>query len=239
MNNRPVLSAFTFGALICAGLVVLGYLISQGIVRIKALERTVTVKGLSEREVPADIAIWPIKFNDAENDLNKLFTSLEDKNRKIIEFLKGRGFEDTEITMSPPSIVDRHAQGYVNVNEIPFRYTASSTITIYTKKVDAVVQGMKNLIELGRYGIVILGEDYDPKVEFLFTRLNDFKPEMIEEATRNAREVAEKFAKDSKSRLGKIKTASQGQFSIENRDSNTPYIKKLRVVSTIEYFLSD
>jgi hypothetical protein len=98
---------------------------------------------------------------------------------------------------------------------------------------------MSSLSELGKNGIVFSGEDYQAKTEYLFTKLNDVKPEMIEEATRNAREVASKFASDSNSSLGKIKKASQGQFSIEDRDKNNPHIKKVRVVSTVEYYLSD
>ena len=83
------------------------------------------------------------------------------------------------------------------------------------------------------------GNDYQGRTEYLFTRLNDVKPEMIEEATTKAREVAEKFAQDSQSKLGKIKRASQGQFSINDRDRQNPHIKKIRVVSTVEYYLSD
>jgi uncharacterized protein len=240
MNNKQLPSAFILGVFICAGLALLGYLISEGIIRIKSLERTVTVKGLSEREIPADIAIWPIKFNEAENDLNLLFSNIESKNAVVVNFLKEKGFEEGEFSISAPSITDRFAQGYVDTGKIPFRYTGTSTITVYTKKVDSVIIALKRLIDLGKFGIVINTDEYNvPKTEFLFTNLNAVKPAMIEEATRNAREVAEKFATDSKSRLGKIKNASQGQFSIDNRDSNTPHIKKIRVVSTIEYYLSD
>jgi hypothetical protein len=98
---------------------------------------------------------------------------------------------------------------------------------------------MERLVDLGKQGIAISGENYQSKTVFEFTKLNDLKPVMIEEATKNARAVAEKFAQDSKSRLGKIKSASQGQFSIEDRDSGTHHIKKVRVVSTVEYYLSD
>jgi hypothetical protein len=98
---------------------------------------------------------------------------------------------------------------------------------------------MGKLVELGKQGIAISGENYESKTVFLFTKLNDIKPVMIEEATKNARTVAEKFAQDSKSKLGRIRSASQGQFSIDDRDSNTPFIKKVRVVSTIQYYLSD
>ena len=98
---------------------------------------------------------------------------------------------------------------------------------------------MTRLVELGKQGLAIAGADYEARTQFLFTRLNDIKPDMIEAATRNAREVATRFAQDSDSRLGKIRRASQGQFSIDDRDSNTPHIKKVRVVSTVEYYLSD
>lgn len=98
---------------------------------------------------------------------------------------------------------------------------------------------MDKLVDLGKKGIVIAAQNYDSRTEYIFTGLNNIKPEMVEEATILAREVAEKFAKDSNSKLGKIKKARQGQFSIQNRDSNTPYIKKVRVVSTLEYYLSD
>ncbi len=148
MNNQKISYAFTLGALICIGLSILGYLLAGSLPRMKAMDRTVSVKGLSEKEVPADIAIWPVRFNIAENDLVKLFAGIEEKNARVVEFLKTRGFENSEINISPPSAQDRHAQGNVNIRDIPFRYTANSTITIYTRKVDAVVEGMKQLIEL-------------------------------------------------------------------------------------------
>ena len=106
-----------------------------------------------------------------------------------------------------------------------------------------VQQSQMNFIKaqsrLGKKGVVLAGNDFQNRTEYLFKRLNEIKPAMIEEATRNAREVAEKFAKDSNSRLGKIKQARQGQFSISDRDKNNPHIKKVRVVSTIEYYLAD
>ena len=138
-----------------------------------------------------------------------------------------------------PAIVDRQAQGFSDAAGIPFRFSGSSTITVYSLDVEAVRNAMSSAVELGKRGIAIVGEDYQTKTQFLFTKLNDVKPAMIEEATRNAREVAEKFAADSNSKLGKIRRAGQGQFTISDRDSNTPYVKKVRVVSTIEYYLSD
>jgi hypothetical protein len=239
MNNRNTGGALVLGTLLCVGLVVMGYLISNGITAIKALERTVSVKGLSEQEFPADVAIWPIKFNEANNDLNELYSSIQKKNALVVSFLKESGFKQEEISVSVPAIVDRQAQGYSDAARIPIRFSGSSTITVYSLDVEAVRKTMNNVVDLGKGGIAIAGEDYQAKTEFLFTKLNDIKPAMIEEATRNAREVAEKFAKDSNSKLGKIRKAGQGQFTISDRDSNTPHIKKVRVVSTIEYGLSD
>ena len=239
MDKKRTGEAFILGILLCIGMTSLGYFISGSITRIKALDRTVTVKGLSEREMHANIAIWPISFKEAGNDLNNLYSMIQRKNALILEFLKNNGFKEEEISVSAPAIMDRHAQGYADSARVKFRYSGNSTITVYTDNVDSVTKTMKNLVELGKKGIAISRQEYNSRKEFLFTKLNDIKPEMVEEATKNARAVAEKFAKDSRSSLGKIKRARQGQFSINNRDSNSPQIKKIRVVSTLEYYLSD
>jgi hypothetical protein len=239
MNNKPVYSAILLGGFVCIGLMALGYQISKGIIHIKSLDRTVTVKGLSEREVPADIAIWPITFQEAGNDLNGLFSSIQQKNALVVDYLQNLGVKTEEISVSPPGILDKQAAGYSGSDTFKFRYSGDSTITVYSENVGNIREAMNRLVELGKQGIAFARQGYQTQTEFIFTKLNDIKPEMIEEATKNAREVAEKFARDSNSTLGKIKRASQGQFSIGNRDNNTPYIKKVRVVSTIEYYLSD
>jgi len=239
MNSKRIVEAVILGAFLCAGLIGLGLLLGNGALRVKSLDRTVTVKGLSERDVPADIAIWPIVFNEADNDLTALYSTLEKKTAAVVEFLKTNGFADEEISVATPAIVDRKAQNYGDQTRIAFRYSARAAISVYSEKVDAVRNAMNKVVDLGKQGIAIAGDDYQIKTQFLFTRLNDLKPQMIEEATKNARQVAEKFAHDSDSRLGKIRKAQQGQFSITDRDSNTPHIKKVRVVSTVEYYLSD
>jgi hypothetical protein len=213
-------------------------ILASSLIEFRAMERVVQVKGLSEREVAADTVIWPIKFNDVDNNLTTLVANVERKNEQIQAFLKLQGFSQKEITIAMPQIVDRQA-GYFDPNANQMRYTASSTVTVYSTNVDLVHQAMAKLLELSKTGIAIAGQDYDSKAEFIFSGLNELKPDMIAEATRNAREVATKFAADSDSKLGKIKTASQGQFSITDRDSNTPYIKKVRVVATVDYYLSD
>lgn len=235
-NDR---SALILGFFVCLGLGLLGYLAGSSLIRFKEYERTVTVKGLSEREFPADIVIWPIQFTGAGNNLAELYDALERDSGRIVAFLSNNGVAGSEITLSPPAVTDRLAQQYGDGGPSEFRYRAAQTVTVYSGNVDAVRATMSRLSELGKQGIALAGAEYNTQTEYLYTKLNDVKPQMIEEATTKAREVAEKFAQDSNSRLGKIRQASQGQFSIEDRDRNTPYIKKIRVVSTVEYYLSD
>jgi hypothetical protein len=230
---------FILGLFIFLGLAALGYLLGESAIRFKEYERTVRVKGLSEKEYPADVVLWPIQFTEANNDLTAIYSSLDKSNQKILGFLEKSGIDSQEITISPPAVTDKLAQQYSNSTRAKFRYTAVQTITVYSKKVEDVRKIITKLAELGKQGIVFKSGDYRNTTEFIFTRLNSVKPEMVEEATTKAREVAEKFAKDSNSTLGKIKRATQGQFTISPRDRNNPHIKKIRVVTTVEYYLSD
>lgn len=239
MNQQNTLSAFLLGASIFLGLSALGYFISGAVISYKEYDRSVTVKGLSERELPADIVIWPIVFTEAGNDLSALYASIDGNTKKIKDFLVSKGIDATEVTASSPSITDKSAQQYSDTTKAEFRYTAIETVTVYSTKVDLVRQVMTELAELGKQGIAFNSADYQNQNEYIFSGLNKIKPEMIQEATTKAREVALKFAQDSNSKLGKIKQASQGQFEIMPRDKNNPHIKKIRVVSTVEYYLSD
>ena len=238
MEDANFKNSFVLGFFIFLGMVFLGFFLGSSAIKFKEYERSVIVKGLSEKEYPADIALWPIHFSSANNDLTKLYASIEKNSNQIIDFLRASGFEKQEISISPPQIMDKLAQGYEKTR-IEFRYNATQTITVYSTKIESVRLTMNKLIELGKKGIIFSGDRYQNTVEYLFKRLNEIKPIMVEEATTKAREVAEKFAKDSNSKLGKIKKARQGQFSINSRDKNKPHIKKVRVVSTIEYYLSD
>lgn len=237
-HRSHLLPAVVLGGFLCAGLVYLGYSASTALLQMKSLERTVTVKGLAEQDVAANIVIWPINFTEVDNSLPTLYETVQQKTDKVVAFLRQQGFSETEITISLPSIEDRQAQGYVDPN-VRYRYSAKVNLSLYTSKIDLMLSTRKQMINLAKEGIVIANQDYANRAEFLFTDLNAVKPAMIQEATQNAREVAEKFAKDSDSRLGKIKYASQGQFSIADRDSNTPYIKQVRIVSTLTYYLND
>ncbi|MEX1201403.1 MAG: SIMPL domain-containing protein [Methylophaga sp.] len=239
MSEQRVIPAWILGISLIIGLSALGFLLGKALLDMKQLERSVTVKGLSEHEYPADVVIWPIQFTEADNDLGKLYQTMEAGTAKVRDFLTGRGITDAEITINAPAITDKSAQQYGGGMPAEFRYTATQTVTVYSENIDGIRKAMSGLSTLGKQGLVLSGDNYQAQSEYLFTRLNEIKPKMIEEATQNAREVAEKFAADSNSHLGKIKQASQGQFSISARDNNNPHIKKIRVVSTVEYYLSD
>ncbi|EKO3954461.1 SIMPL domain-containing protein [Vibrio fluvialis] len=239
MTQLNTKSALTMGISILLGLGLLGYFVEQAAVKFKEYDRIVTVKGLSEREVPADTVIWPIQFTLADNELPTLFTTLDAQTQQVMQFLAQQGIDTQSISISAPAVIDKKAQQYGGEARIEYRYLATQTLTVYSTHVDLVRQAISQIGQLGKQGIVFNQDNYNNRVEYLFSGLNDIKPTMIEEATKQAREVAEKFAKDSQSSLGKIKRATQGQFSIVDRDNNTPYVKKVRVVSTVEYFLSD
>ena len=225
--------------ILCVGLIIMGACIADGLTSAFQSDRIVTVKGLSEREVPADKVIWPLVYKELGNDPAEMYERLATKNRKVIDFLKEKGIAEKEICESAIQVSDRQADSY-DQNNVLYRYKATSVITVTSSQVELIRKIMQSQSELMKMGIALVTEEYGTNiVKYEFTGLNKIKPDMIEESTKNARATAEKFAKDSESKLGKIRTASQGQFSIDNRDSNTPYIKRIRVVSTIEYYIED
>jgi hypothetical protein len=152
--------------------------------------------------------------------------------------LISKGLTEAEITISAPKIIDMNAERYQS-QPSTYRYNITSVLTVTSDKVELVRQIISGQSDLLQKGVAISGGEYEYVPQYTFTKLNDVKPKMIEEATQNARASAEKFAKDSDSKLGKIKSANQGQFSISDRDANTPHIKTIRVVSTIDYLLRD
>lgn len=229
---------FFSGLFIMMGLMVLGLMIPRAVDKFRSFDRTVNVKGLCEKEVKADKVIWPVVYKVMANDVQSVYDQTDGNNAAILAFLKSGGIESAEITVSVPNISDKFANEYGS-NDRAYRYIATSVITVCTDKVDEVLALMSRQSELLKKGIVTGGNSWENPVEFKYEGLNDIKPQMIEEATRNAREAAEKFAKDSDSRLGKIRTANQGTFTIENRDSNTPYIKRVRVVTSVTYYLKN
>lgn len=231
--NEKIVAAL----IVAAGMMGMGGALRSGIIQFKDMDRSVTVKGLSEREVMADKVTWSLTYKELGNDPTEMYNLLEQKNGKVVAFLKVSGIKDDNISINPPQIVDRQADNYGN-EIMNYRYKATSVITVTSSEVEKVRGLLNKQAELMKQGIALVTNEYENNsVVYEFTGLNNIKPEMIEEATKNARATAQKFADDSGSELGEIRTAQQGQFSIENRDINTPYIKKLRVVNTIEYSL--
>ncbi|UCE18008.1 MAG: SIMPL domain-containing protein [Gemmatimonadota bacterium] len=225
------------GIAIGLGIIIAGLSMSVAFYSTRATERYVTVKGLAERNVEADLAIWPLSFKETGNDLIALHGTVNSKRHTIQQFLLDVGFDESEMSLSPPSIRDSQAEPLYGEQAMPkFRYTAQQTMSVRTNKVPLVKQAMENSVELIGKGVVLVAGG---NTEFLFTSLNEIKPDMIAEATKNAREAAEQFARDSGSKVGKIRKATQGLFSINVRDWNSPEQKVVRVVTTVEYYIKD
>lgn len=239
MKENKDFGHIIIGISIVTGLFILGFFLNSSVKTFKDFERTVTVRGLAEQEHLADVVIWPIQYTLASNSQDEIYRLLEENAAKVEAFLKERGISEDEISVDVPTVTDRSAQRWGGDSNVQFRYVASQAVTVYSNNVEEVRMVLRDIGELGKQGVIISGDDYQFQTEYLFTRLNDIKPEMIEAATIEARKVAQKFAEDSNSKLGKIKSASQGQFSISDRDKNNPHIKNVRVVSTIVYYLSD
>ena len=233
-TNEKIVAACVIGFAI----IVMGFALRSGIVAFKDMDRSVTVKGLAEREVKADKVTWPLMYKELGNDPAEMYDLLTQKNKKVLAFLKSAGIKESDISVNPPVISDRQADNYSN-EIMNYRYKATSVITVTSTEVDKVRTLMRRQSELMKQGIALVSEEYGSNsVVYEFTGLNKVKPDMIEEATKNARKTAQKFADDSGSSLGEIRNAQQGQFSIEDRDANTPYIKRLRVVNTVEYSIN-
>ena len=234
MNNAMKI---TMALIIALGLLALGLCIRSGLRAIPDSQRTVDVRGLATREVPANRVTWPIVFKQVGNDLPTVYEQVTSTNDAIVKYLKDNGISDSDISISAPSMTDLTTDRY-NTQPLPYNYSVQSVVTVSSDKVDKVRELINRQGELLRQGIAIQS-DYSYPITYEYTELNSIKPEMIAEATKNAREAANKFAEDSESKLGKIKSAYQGQFSIEDRDNYTPYIKTVRVVTTLTYFLED
>ena len=221
-------------AMIAVGIVCLGWFVKAGIDNFANKDRHVTVKGLAEREVPADKVTWSIGTKVTGNDLPLLYESINQQTDKIKSFLKQNGLDEKEITVNPPTINDLEAREWGENNK-SFRYIVSTTITVATGKVEQVNKAIFRQAELLKQGVAIENSN----AQYDYASFQQMKPEMRAEAIKKAQKTAEQCAEASNARLGGIQTAGQGQFEIDNRDENTPYIKKLRVVTTITYSLKE
>lgn len=232
-TSTAIITAIIIGAALAS----IGLFMRSGINNLAFRDRAVTVKGLATREVQADKVTWPIAFTTLGDNLPSLYDQVTATNKVITEFLTSNGIDPSEISVGQTTVFDRDAERY-GARTQPYRFTLTSVLVISSGKVQIVKDLIKRQGELIKKGISI-DTSYQYQTIYEFTGLNDIKPEMIAEATNAAREAAVKFAEDSDSKLGKIKTASQGQFSIEDRDQYTPYIKTVRVVNSITYYIDN
>jgi hypothetical protein len=229
-------------AIIAAALVLGGFLIGRGFSQFRSADRYVTVKGLAEMEVKADLAVWPIRFTATGDDLANVQSKVEDDRALVMSFLKRYGLKAEDMRSGRIQVTDLLAQSYRPQGEVRSRFIVNASVDVRTGDVDLVGKISQKTGDLVRKGVV-LTEFQGPS--YIFTKLNEIKPGMIANATANARAAAEKFARDSKSRLGKIRRARQGVFSILPRDGyaggpeSQQMGKKVRVVSTIEYSLKN
>ncbi len=216
------------------GMSAFGWLIGHAARDYKRLDEFVTVKGLSEREVPANLVIWPLSFNLSDENLGKVQEKMKNSRDTVRKFLIASGFEDTEISNSPPSIREiRSNPTKEDPTPRPPRYDASATVLLRSAKVAKVKAALENCDKLVEQGILLTSGD---RAQFLFTGLNEIKPGMIQEANKNARFAAEKFAGDSGTKIGRIRHAIQGPFEIEDMDASSPDRKNIRVVTTVDFF---
>ncbi len=240
MNKESLWSSAILGLTISLGLAIIGFSVGGALYQLKAGQRVVTVKGLAERTVRADLAIWPITFLSVGNELQAVQENMEEQRKKTVFFLKSLGFEDCELSFSAPSLRDLSTEPTFGEQQKPeYRYIGKATIVVRSGKIDQIKASAQKMGDLISQGVVPLPGSWKNKTSYTFTKLNEIKPEMIKQATVNARKAADQFAKDSGSKVGKIKNATQGYFRIDDRDSNSPDWKKVRIVTTIQYYLGN
>jgi uncharacterized protein len=236
------------GVLIALGMILGGWVLGSQIKATRLSDRYVTVKGLVERKVKSDLAIWPLPFKEAGDDLTLLYAKTEADKKTVLQFLDQQGIQSSEIELGVVRVVDTQANEYGGPNRAPHRYIVEQQITVRTPRVDQVAAAAQKTMLLLQKNIV-LGGNPGQGLTYKFTSLNSIKPDMITEATRNARAAADRFASDSGSKVGSIRQANQGVFSILPADqgsdageggynpADSSMMKTVRVVTSVDYYL--
>jgi hypothetical protein len=244
----PLAPAVVLGVSLLLGLVLGGWLLGSQIKDIKLADRYVTVKGLVERTVKSDLAIWPVSFKETGNDLSQVFAKSEEDKTAVLKFFAAQGVTSKEISVGQIQVTDKLANEYGGNITGP-RYIVQQTVTVQSPEVDKIAKAGQKTADLVQAGIVVGGNNGQGGIRYKFNGLNALKPDMITEATRNARSSADRFAADSGSQVGSIRSASQGVFSISAADSvaadgegggdsgDSSMMKKVRVVATVDYYL--
>ena len=239
--NAP-LSTLVAAVALAAGIAVGGWFVADGLREARTGDRFVTVKGLAEREVKADLALWPMRFVATSNALDEAQAKSRADAEAIVAFLTEAGIGRDEIALQSLEVTDLLAQAYRS-GPVESRFIVTQTLMVRSRDVDRIAAASQRLGDLVARGVVLSGEGPAAGPAFVFTGLNAIKPDMIAQATRDARAAGEQFAADSGSRLGGIRSASQGLFQILPRDAapgeteSRQINKTVRVVGTIEYAL--
>jgi hypothetical protein len=255
MNDdaRSLLKPFAaLGVLLAFGMIGGGMLLGMKVRDFKRADRYVEVKGLVERTVKSDTATWPITFSETGDSLPAVFAASEKDKAAVIDFLTAQGFTAQNVTLGSISVTDRTTNQFGNNSSGP-RFMVQETITVNSNDVDKVAAANAKTADLVKAGVVIQSTEGQAGVTYKFNGLNALKPDMITEATKNARASADRFAQDSGSKVGEIRSANQGVFSISAANAGSAtgeegavdtsgdgsIMKKVRVVSTIDYYLLD
>lgn len=219
--------------LLAVGIYAGGFFIGNGISNWNSGRRIIAVKGLSEREVPASVATWTVGYAVTGNDLDTINRKLSDNTKSVVAFLKGAGFDEKDMSVQPPALHDATMEPREkDTPPPPERFRAEQSVLLRTAKVDLIKPALASASTLMANGVLLTGSC---QPNYVYNQLNEIKPAMIQEATKNARIAAEQFSRDSQTSLGKLRNASQGWFQVENRDAATPERKVVRVVVDVDY----
>lgn len=231
-ENKNIVPA----AIVSIGIIALGLSVKAGIDDFVNKDRTVEVRGLAECEVQADKVTWPIQIKETGNDLKQLYANMNHKTAVIRNFLVSNGLSAADFSTNAPKVEDYVSQGQ---QQVTYRYTITLNMTVVSKNVKLVRSLIDRQGELLDQGVAIIaGEEWQGNtITYEYTQFKKLKPKMVKEAIENAQETATQFTENYGSSLGKIITADQGQFEIVDRDGNSPYVKKVRVVTHVTYEL--
>ena len=230
-------SVAVLGLSLIVGLAIFGYQVGRAVKKGREFDRYLTVRGLSEREVKATLAIWPIRFSVDAEDLVTLKSAMERDRTTVIAFLQESGLDSKDIILGLPAVADRLDERVAAEKLSLPRFKGTVSIVVRSSNVDLVKKAIQHVDVLLDKGVALTANGFGDRTEFLFTEVNQIKPDMIREATANARAAAEKFAEDSKTKVGAIRRATQGAVEIEDRDTASPEKKVIRVVTTIDFFV--
>lgn len=241
MKNQTLIAAIA----LALGLALAGVFVGRGFIRSRTVDRFVTVKGLAERDVTADVALWPLRCVATNNDLERAQAAIQSSKETILAFLQRHGIEPTQVELQTLDVTDILANPYRSEGAVQSRYIIGQTLMVRSTDPSLIQAASQDVGELVQAGVVLSSEGGPSSgPTYLFTKLNDLKPELIAEATANARKSAEQFAKDAGSRLGGIRQANQGTVIIQARDQapgvmeESQLHKTVRVVATIDYYLA-